>query len=233
MCCLTIYRNLDNEYIFTHNRDESLLRPLGNNQINGITIGQKTVYMPKDPVSNGTWIATNGEMTAAILNGYKVAHVKESNYKASRGIIIPYLFEKDSIALFSNQFDPAGFEPFTLLVYHKSEGLYEFGWDNSQLVKTKLDGQNSYIYSSTTLYNDEVINKRSLLFQNFTKHSINAEDLWKLHVKSGTNYHDYFNVKYNDHIQTVSTSQVVLGPKPIFKYHQHISDSNPHSILIN
>lgn len=188
--------------------------------------------MVKDTVSEGTWLATNGFMTAAILNGYKTNHVKKPSYKASRGTIIPSLFKYSSLELFYEKFEPDGFEPFTLIVFH-SPDLVMIGWDGEKLETTNLGLDKSLIFSSVTLYNEEVSNKRKQLYHNFINPKTTAENIWELHLLNGDNHFDFLNVKVNDEIQTVSTCQIVISNKLSYKYQQHLSGAQIHQIDLN
>lgn len=67
---------------------------------------------------------------------------------------------------FIADFDPDGYEPFTLLIVDVMGVKIEYGWDEYQIHISKLNESQSYIYSSSTLYDKEVKSNREHLFLN-------------------------------------------------------------------
>ena len=177
MCCLTIYKTKDDKLIITHNRDEQKSRHVSANQIVCEMFGDKGVWMPKDKQSRGTWIATDGHMAGALINGFKENHIKKTTYKASRGTIIPSLFLSQNVDRFIDEFDPHGYEPFTLLIIEKEKGMIEYGWNEQEVHLKNLDTNQSYIYSSSTLYNEEVMKYREQLFFEWLKNDCSENDI--------------------------------------------------------
>ena len=218
MCCLTIYKSKDDTLIITHNRDEKISRQLSASEVRPNTINGKIVWMPKDVQSNGTWIATDGQMVAAILNGFKKNHVKKTTYRASRGGIIPAFFDHNGLDDFILNFNPSGYEPFTLILLDGIERLVEYGWDEHKKYVTELDQNAAVIYSSCTLYDNIVSSNRADLFSDFILHERNENDIWNLHATKGRDHNKFLNVDYNDEICTVALSQIILRKDSSFSY---------------
>ncbi len=219
MCCLTIYKTKDDKLVVTHNRDEQKSRQISANKVMPEIIDGRNVWMPKDAQSNGTWIATDGQMVGALLNGFKKNHIKKEVYKASRGSIIPCLFNMKSTEQFIENYNPEGYEPFTLIIIDKNMGMVEYGWDEQEIYIKNLDTDQSHIYSSATLYDEEVKNYRAQLFFNWLKNDCSENDIWYLHALNGNDHRHFLNVNYNNEICTVAMSQIVLGNHSVFNYH--------------
>ena len=232
MCCVTIYKTKDQKLVITHNRDEQISRHQSSNEIITEMINDRKVWMPKDQTSKGTWVATNGELTGCILNGYEVNHIKKTKYKASRGTIIPLLFQINNVDKFIQEFDPIGYEPFTLLIIAQKKGIVEYGWDEQKINVKYLDTNKSHIYSSSTLYNDEVRKYREQLFFNWLKNDSSENDIWYLHTLKGNDHRHFLNVNYNTEISTVAISQIILGTEGIFHYDSLLGDKGRHTIQL-
>jgi uncharacterized protein with NRDE domain len=217
MCCLTIYKDENNQVIFTHNRDENISR---NASFLLSKVGKTSFFTaPIDPVSNGTWIGSNGVLTAALLNGANTNHEKKFFYKQSRGSIIPTFFECQDINAFMSSFDPCDFEPFTLLLFNKSEDrLVEIIWNEITLEERALDTDKAHIYSSSTLYTDNIKNERKSLFHDYISKPQTAESIMDLHSKEGIDHNQYFNVTVTKEIKTLSIIQIIHGTIPTIKY---------------
>ena len=232
MCCLSIYKTKDHKVVITHNRDEQKSRQLAANQLIPEIINGRKVWMPKDAQSNGTWIATDGQVAGALLNGFKENHVKKDAYRASRGNIIPSLFQMQSIEKFVSDFDPDGYEPFTLVMFGGDDRLLEYGWDEQKIYITNLDSNLPHIYSSPTLYNNEVKINRAQQFFKWLKNDCSENDIWHLHATKGKDHNKFLNVDYNQIIRTVALSQIVLCEHPIFHYQSLLSDCVPQTVLL-
>lgn len=219
MCCLTIVKTKDHKVVITHNRDEQKSRQFSSNQLVPEIVSGRKVWMPRDKQTLGTWIATDGKMVGALLNGYKLNHVKKESYKASRGTIIPTLFNSHNSEKFISEFDPEGYEPFTLLMVDTEKSLIEYGWDEKNVHVKHLDFLQPYMYSSSTLYNSEVKSQREMLFHDWIINDCTENDLWYLHALKGNNHGQFLNVDYSEEISTVSISQIILGNRPLFHYH--------------
>jgi len=232
MCCLTIYKTKDDKLIITHNRDEQKSRHVSANQIVCEMFGDKGVWMPKDKQSRGTWIATDGHMAGALINGFKENHIKKTTYKASRGTIIPSLFLSQNVDRFIDEFDPHGYEPFTLLIIEKEKGMIEYGWNEQEVHLKNLDTNQSYIYSSSTLYNEEVMKYREQLFFEWLKNDCSENDIWHLHALKGNDHGHFLNVNYNAEISTVALSQIVLGKEAEFHYQSILKGTKIESVKL-
>ena len=215
MCSLTIFKDIDsNDVYFTHNRDESIHRHLPNDGLHLISNQEQSILMPIDPISQGTWIGTTKNRTAAILNGYQVKHLRKPTYRSSRGLIIPQLLRSESFLAFIHSSDFTDIEPFTLLVYDTGV-IYESGWDGQNFHYKQLDPDQLHYYASPTLYSPEVIDSRKQLFEG---KRLTPKSVLDIHVARGKDHHHFLNVKFSEVLMSISVSQIKCGELPSFFY---------------
>jgi hypothetical protein len=165
MCTVTYLPKANGDYILTSSRDEKLVRPAALPPME-YNVHSKTITFPKDPSAGGSWIAYSESRTACLLNGGFVKHISLPPYKKSRGLILLDYFQFPGITEFLHEYDFTGIEPFTLIII-ESPGLYELRWDGEKIHSISRDLNKPFIWSSATLYTDEVILKRKTWFQSW------------------------------------------------------------------
>ncbi len=113
--------------------------------------GIKLIY-PKDATASGTWIALKETGDAiCLLNGAFEAHVPQPPYSRSRGLVVLDIVSQSNMTDGFNNADLYKIEPFTLVIVEQQK-LYECRWDGSQKFFLQLNGNQSHIWSSSTLY---------------------------------------------------------------------------------
>jgi uncharacterized protein with NRDE domain len=232
MCCLTIVKTPNHNIVFTHNRDEQWSRQTRGTFVQEYRFEYNKIWMPKDSLVDGTWIGSDGTRAAAILNGYKKNHLKKEKYRASRGTIIPKLLKETHTQKFMESFDPSGMEPFTLIVADNKKYITEIGWDEKEIHLTKHDIESPLIFSSFTLYDDDVQQKRKNLFLSLVTTQSNHDNLWQFHETKGDNHGSFINVDYNNEISTVAISQIVLGDQPTFYYKSLLENQQKQNLIL-
>lgn len=232
MCCLTIVKTETNKMVITHNRDEQWSRQSDGSNVQDLIVKGKKIWMPKDSLSGGTWIGTDGVRVAAILNGFKENHIKKPMYKSSRGNIIPQFFSALSTDNFLSKFDPSGLEPFTLILVDDHQTILELGWDEKTMQVSDKTNNVPLIYSSVTLYNSTICESRKTLFESQFNQPIDHDDLWMFHEKKGNDHGTYINVNYNEEISTVAISQIIVDDISIFHYQSLLNNNVKQSILL-
>lgn len=148
MCTLTYLPTGKNTFLWTQNRDESPLRTSpGLVQHPNI----KATY-PKEPLSGGTWIGISQEdKVVSLLNGAFEQLPYVPSTKRSRGLVVLDYLESPSFDIFLKESNFEELEPFTMVVYERGD-LLELRWDKTKTHQKKLDIQQPYIWSSSTLY---------------------------------------------------------------------------------
>lgn len=165
MCTVSFVR-VNSKVIITSNRDERRERqPLLTPQ--SAVINNKKIFFPKDPYSGGTWYAIDEFANVVVLlNGAAGKHERKAQYRKSRGLIVLEIISKPSPFAYWSCINLAGIEPFTIVLYENGS-LYQLRWDGHIKEVHVLNADKSYIWSSATLYNDEVRQQRETWFQVF------------------------------------------------------------------
>jgi len=172
MCTVTYLPQSGNCFILTSNRDEDLLRqaalPVHKYKINDVQ-----VYYPKDPKAGGTWIASGSNgFTICLFNGAFKTHKSTGNYRKSRGLVLLDFFNYQNQYDFITQYDFTNIEPFSLVFVKHQEnkvGLCELKWDGEKIYHLNHDSSLPHIWSSVTLYSEEVIKQREEWFSEWVK----------------------------------------------------------------
>lgn len=165
MCTVTFLPVNSRDFILTSNRDEGINRPIAL-PVQSYNIANATIYFPKDPQGNGSWIAhaENG-YTLCLLNGGFKPHIRKSSYRKSRGLVLLDFYNYNDPEKFARDYDFEGIEPFTLIMVYsgadtKNTILYELKWDEIKPVLIAHDASQPAIWSSTMLYTPETIEQR-------------------------------------------------------------------------
>jgi len=110
-------------------------------------------------------------------------------------------------------------EPFTLVLFNGK--LLEFRWDGHQKYYRPLDASKNHIWSSATLYKDEVIKQRRNLFQKFIdgNSKITPKDVVDFHSNNHDDFENGFIIDRDSGLKTFSVTQAVLDDEEIVMRH--------------
>lgn len=208
MCTVTYLPLGNNDFILTSNRDENPKRKTISPQKyieNGIEL-----TFPKDEVAGGTWIGLSEKnRLICLLNGGFEIHERLSEYKMSRGIIVKLLLTSNDAVTEIEQFDFNGIEPFTIILvdWNGSLNTYELVWTGTKKHFQKLE-QTPHIWSSSTLYTNEMKILRKKWFSNWlSKHSnFNSEEIIKFHQDETKDSKEFSLKMKRFHVETISTT---------------------------
>lgn len=187
MCTVTYLPINKDEFILTSNRDvpytrEKALKPkkyIGN----GIEL-----YYPKDGEAGGSWIGlSSNNRVLCLLNGGFVNHISKEQYKKSRGKIVIELLKCGQIKIELNEINLINIEPFTLIIVDWNDNLelLEFVWDGEKKHLKQLQ-QKPYIWSSSTLYTDEIKKMRVEWFRDWQNNNVfTRKNILKFHHQAG------------------------------------------------
>lgn len=163
MCTVSFIPVKDKVFI-TSNRDEKHWRLPAQPPMN-YTFKNCEMIFPKDGDAGGTWICLcNNGNAGVLLNGAFSKHERKENYARSRGLV--FLDIMDNVRPFHTFLKTclSGIEPFTLILWQQNN-LYECRWDAKEKKHClPLKNYRPYIWSSSTLYDEEVRKKRELWF---------------------------------------------------------------------
>ncbi len=214
--CTVSYLPFQNGFILTSSRDEKITRPPAILSY-PVFYHDQEVTFPKDPLGQGSWIATSKSRTVCLLNGAFTAHEPKPPYKHSRGLVVLHAFDYSTIYQFASEYDFTGLEPFTLLMIEMGS-LLVLRWTGSQLFKIEKDAFEPHIWSSATLYSPEIIKERQLWFSKWL-HSASAKSLESIrnfHKTAGDgDPENAVRMRRADQYATVSLTSVVRSGQEI------------------
>jgi uncharacterized protein with NRDE domain len=216
MCTVT-YLPRKKGFILTSNRDEDKTRAKEVMFPEEMEFDEDVILFPKDKKGGGTWIACdNNSRVACLLNGAFEKHTHEEVYKKSRGLVVLDTFGYDKIPDFSKSYNFSGIEPFTLILIDYNRGnteLHEVRWDGKKVHHKKMNAQEPMIWSSATLYTNEVREEREQWFGKFLKEGkISMKAIRAFHQFGGTG--DSLNdlvMERGTELSTVSISSIEVG----------------------
>lgn len=230
MCTVTFIPAKDRYYI-TSNRDEKAGRkqalPPGIYRQEDIGL----IY-PKDADAGGTWIATaNNGNTAVLLNGAFVKHEPNPPYAKSRGIIFLEILMGNVPTEKFLQTDLFNIEPFTIIVFD-NHNLYECRWDGIKKHLKQLSINVYHIWSSATLYNEDITKKREQWFIKWLNKNPNPsqQDILHFHQFAGEgDTENDLRMNRNNDMLTVSVTGIELNNEKAIMSYIDIKDNSIHT----
>ncbi len=230
MCTVTYIPHHNNQFILTSNRDEAPERqtvfPAQDNA---------SLIFPKDKTAGGTWIATNGKLTACLLNGAFDKHHRTPPYRMSRGKVVMATFTFSSAYAFIEDFDFSGIEPFTLiLVEHNPRKLFELRWDGEHLHFREPEVDRAHIWSSATLYPTEIAMQREQWFVDWqTQKNWALQDIRLFHHQAGIGDAHNDLVMDRGFVKTVSITSVFHNEEETQMHYKELLDGIERMEKIN
>jgi len=212
MCTVT-FIPVKNKLFITSNRDEKILRkpalpPKAYAVINA------TITYPKDADAGGTWIAMHENGNAVVLlNGGFKKHIPAPPYKKSRGIILLEIIADSKPYAAFHSVKLLNIEPFTLVLLDDNN-LYECRWDGSSKHAVHLDKSKAHIWSSVTLYNKAIIQKREQWFREWLRRNPtpSMQDILQVHLFAGDgDNHNDLRMNRNNMMLTVSATGMEIS----------------------
>lgn len=187
MCTVTYIPLGNSDFILTSNRDVPFAREKALHPKKYVEDGIE-IYYPKDGKAGGTWIGTSlNNRLICLLNGGFEYHTSRASYKKSRGIIVKELLKADSIRKGLKEIDLIGVEQFTLTIvdWNNKLELIEFVWDGKEK-HLKVLPQKPHIWSSSTLYDEDVKQLRQDWFENWQlKKDFSQASILEFHRTAG------------------------------------------------
>ena len=175
MCTVTFLPLENNDFILTSNRDESPMRktiPPKKYDENGVEL-----TYPKDELAGGTWIGLSEKnRLVCLLNGGFKKHERNEYYRLSRGVIVKEILTSDDAVAHINNYNFDEIEPFTIVLVDWNNQLetYELVWDGTEKHFKKLN-QEPHIWSSSTLYTEEMKQLRKNWFADWLSEQANFQ----------------------------------------------------------
>lgn len=234
MCTVSFIPVRDRIFL-TSNRDEKKWRSAAIHPELYIASSGKIIY-PKDPDAGGSWIGAHEAGHAIVfLNGARQRHEKKPPYRLSRGLVLLDLLNDLSPVEKFRSISLDDIEPFTAVIY-EGQQLYQGRWDGREKELIRLDAQQPHIWSSCTLYTDEIIEKRSSWFDEWIQQNTQPgeEDILHFHLFTGdgdTSNDLRMNRDGNEFTVSV-TSMEISAEKVNMKYHD-LQNNELSSVLLH
>lgn len=209
MCTVTFLPLAGQNFILTSNRDEDVNRAQAM-PVAKYTHHDTNVYYPKDGKANGTWIATSQTgITLCLLNGAFVKHTFGQTYRLSRGIVLLDFFLYNDVIKYTQTYNFDNIEPFTMVVVdsrHAMLQLHQIRWDGNAIHLKQMDAMLTHIWSSVTLYSEDMIKHRELWFENWLKgnNDFSPENILMFHHFGGDGDKNSDLVMNRGFVKTVS-----------------------------
>jgi len=211
MCTVTFIPAGD-KYFFTSNRDERNTRKFAVPPA-AYQFESAKIYFPKDGDKGGSWIAVHENGNAAVLlNGAFKKHSALPPYRLSRGKIFLHIIASEFPMRRFERLSLERIEPFTLVLFERDD-LYECRWDGAKKYWRQLKTCQPYIWSSATLYEEEVVKKRESWFSSFLNANPNPsqEDILHFHQFTGDGNKNYdLQMERSELYSTVSITSISL-----------------------
>lgn len=209
MCTVTFLPLSNTEFILTSNRDEQRQRETLPTKIY-IEDGIEMLF-PKDKIAGGTWIGVSSKKRlVCVLNGGFKKHKRKASYSKSRGLIAKEILKENAIQPYIEKLDLFGVEPFTMIIvdWNNNElNLIELVWDENQKHITKHKNEPK-IWSSSTLYTDEIKKLRDKWFQEWiAENDFTSSGILKFHHSENDDKEQSILMK-RAFVETVSITSV-------------------------
>jgi len=210
MCLVSYIKGAGGEVILTSNRDEAPSRSADHIKKEDRLLAQ--ILFPED-TKGGSWFVVSDKGDAAIiLNGAFKNHERILPYRLSRGIMLKDFFDYADFSDFLYTFDFQNVEPFTMIVYQKMQ-LFELRWDGGVKHLEILDTKKCHIWSSCTLYTQEIQAKREKQFRTLLdeKAQVDAKSMKDIHVAGQVgDSENNFVMNREERVKTVSITQAKI-----------------------
>lgn len=233
--CTVSFINNNGRIIITSNRDEKVGRPTAILPKN-YTKKNKNIIFPKDSKAGGTWYILDDKGTILVLlNGASEKHEIKLPYRKSRGLIVLEVIGHDSPREFWDIINLENIEPFTLILY-EDKRLFQLRWNGINKESIALDENKNHIWSSATLYPEEIKKMRANWFDAFLKNRdrISGADMLEFHKHTQKeNKENGLVINRNDELKTLSITQAVIEKnKVIYEYYDLIENKEFSSSFI-
>jgi uncharacterized protein with NRDE domain len=212
MCTVSIVPG-SGQHIFTFNRDEKLQRHT-KDFINHQLFPHKHIYFAQDAAAGGTWFGADDKGNVIMLfNGAFNRHVKVNAYRKSRGIILLEILASVNMLLYFKVLVLDDIEPFSVILFENKK-CYRLTWDGAQKHVQPIPDKTAHIFSSATLYDDAVQQKRQQWLQAYLLEHKNFDAGAMYNFHSTCNISDVLNgliINRPGSCSTLSISQAVVS----------------------
>lgn len=225
--CTVVFIPKGDRYFFASLRDESPSRPKA--VVPDIyKEGDTVILSPVDAMAGGTWLGVTASCSVIILlNGGFEKHKRKTSYRKSRGLIVTELLASKLPVRDWNLMHMQDVEPYTLVVWNEGN-LFQLVWDGEHKHGVLLKSNQPFIWSSSTLYDQQARTHRSELFQQWITMNTAVSSLSLFNFfKSYTESENGFLMNRNEQTKTLSYTFIELqtDDSAEMQYHDFLSDT--------
>jgi hypothetical protein len=170
-----------------------------------------------------------------VLNGGFKKHKRKDNYSKSRGLIAKELLKENSLQPYLENLDLLDVEPFTMVIvdWNNNElNLVEVVWDEHEKHIT-VHKTEPKIWSSSTLYTDEIKELRKSWFQQWLRENeFTSEAILKFHHSEIGDKEQSILMK-RTHVETVSITSVKKTENKLEMIYEDIVHSTKTAVNFN
>lgn len=217
MCSVT-YLQQPGRSLLTMNRDERHERAAERppEVVSGVS-AELAIVCPFDGETQGTWIAANElGLMACILNGYRdldrQARVGGERHR-SRGGIVPMLLRRggfaEAIAWLRNDFSPAGYPSFTLVVADGAKVVTARWEGEGELTLEWSEAGPAMFWTSSSWRAEEVLSWREREFEKWLgRGAPSAGELPEIHLLQPSGMAEWSPLMHRSYSATRSITQI-------------------------
>lgn len=224
MCTVSYVPHAVDSFCLTSSRDEMLVRkPASDPDL--YEFGTTQILFPKDQEKGGTWVGSSSlKTTLCLLNGAFENHEPCDSYRMSRGQLVLDVFKTQNVLSLLREYNFDGIAPFTLIIIRIKDSirLHEFRWDGRTTHLIELDGQDTYIWSSCTLYSKEDARKKEHIFQEKVTYDNSFQSVFNLHENGIPGNPNLMRYTQNPAYKTKSITQIVGNKESAVVKHKHL-----------
>lgn len=234
MCTVT-FIPLQGRVLLTSNRDEKGVRKKATAP-NIHTIDQTKVLFPQDAQAGGTWIgASESGSVMVLLNGGFIKHEPAASYRKSRGLIFLDILSQQNVLSAYKKINLLGIEPFTLIIW-EGACLHECRWSGEEKYIREVDATQPHIWSSVTLYTQDIIQKREHWFTEWLQQHPypNSEDILSFHLFGGKeDVENGIRMNRNNEMLTVSVTNIICDDQSAAMLYNDVIHQEQHQLSLS
>jgi transport and Golgi organization protein 2 len=227
MCTVTFIPS-NKRIILTSNRDEKHWRTAAAIP-DAYPFQTGKIIFPRDGDAGGTWFAIHENGNVVIfLNGGFIRHVPNPPYRKSRGLVLLDLIDHDSPHEGFKEIILGNIEPFTAIIWDEGK-LFECRWDGKEKHFLPLPADIPHIWSSATLYDQEVVIKRRNWFTKWLERNPHPsqDDILHFHQFTGDgDEHNDLMMNRDGKVFTVSITSALIGEGQIKVEYLDVKEGN-------
>jgi uncharacterized protein with NRDE domain len=231
MCTVT-FIPVNKSVFITHSRDEYNSRSKALPPERSVMYGTAMIF-PKDGKAGGSWAGLNEFGHAAVLlNGAFKKHIPSPPYRKSRGLIFLELLSSPDLHLRFQSMNLHKIEPFTV-IYWNGAVLYELRWDAERKYNVQLDAATPHMWSSATLYDDDIMHRRTSWLNEWRKKhpAPGIKDIMQFHLTGGEgDQSNDLRMNRNGEMSTLSITAMKLSRQSGMMKYLDLADNNSSEI---